>query len=204
MKQLKIMSYCRITDCSVIADGKVLVRYDPGDEDPWLLQIYKALDIRYPKFHKMDNLCKAGFIGAEMVMKDDDMEDKEDWAVVTFNRSSSSDNDIAYQKTIADPGNYYPAPSLFVYTLPNILTGEIAIRHRIFGESSHFISREFPPESICNAFHDVIAGSDARTIIGGWTEYWEGKPDVLMLKASLEEEGKLTLTINNIIELWKN
>jgi hypothetical protein len=203
MKGLKIMSYCRITDASVILDGREVAVCNPKDEDPWLLQIYKAMDIHYPKFHKMDNLCKAGFLGAEMAVNDDTQDNKEDWAVVTFNRSSSLDDDTAYQKTIADADNYFPAPSVFVYTLPNILSGEIAIRHKIMGESAHYITKEFSAERICEAFNDLVSEGKINTIVGGWAEYFQGHVDVLMFKVSVNEEDKQLLTINNILKLWK-
>ena len=60
---------------------------------------------------------------------------REDRAVVFFNRSASLQADTAYQATIQDPDNFYPSPAAFVYTLPNIVTGEIAIRNKYFGET---------------------------------------------------------------------
>ena len=41
-----------------------------------------------------------------------------------------------FQETIQHADSYYPSPALFVYTLPNIVTGEIAIRNKYYGETS--------------------------------------------------------------------
>ena len=97
--------------------------------DDQLAQLYRNIGMSYPKFFKMDRLCKAGILGAEMLLKDYDFDHenvKADWGIVLMNSASSLDNDRRYQETIATD-NYYPSPAVFVYTLANIVTGEIAI-----------------------------------------------------------------------------
>jgi len=103
-----------------------------------IAEFYRSLQIDYPKFYKMDNLSKLGFLASEMIFNDEDNRfiPREDIAVICFNSSSSLDIDTQYQKTIHDNENYFPSPSLFVYTLPNIVTGEIAIRNKFLGETS--------------------------------------------------------------------
>ena len=100
--------------------------------------LYREFVGDYPKFFKMDSLCKLGFIGAELLLKDISAEEKENAAIILFNRNGSLITDRNYQKTITDD-NYFPSPALFVYTLANIVTGEIAIRNKIYGESSFYV-----------------------------------------------------------------
>jgi 3-oxoacyl-[acyl-carrier-protein] synthase-1 len=118
----------------------------------------------------MDNLCKLGFIGAELLLKDIAAEKKENAAIILFNRSGSLVADRNYQKSIiAD--NYFPSPALFVYTLANIVTGEIAIRHKIYGESSFYILPRQDTAVIDNIVDAAFLTSRPDFVLTGWIEY---------------------------------
>ena len=67
--RLSVISYCRITNNKVIFNGKDLSvqRTDAS----WLNDIYRSLNISYPKFFKMDNLSKAGFLASELLLKNE-------------------------------------------------------------------------------------------------------------------------------------
>ena len=106
-----------------------------------LVELYRRYAGDYPKFFKMDTLSRLGFIAAEILLNGQTANGETANAidaVILANRSASIKNDTDYLATIAE-GNYYPSPALFVYTLPNIVTGEIAIRHHIQGETSFYI-----------------------------------------------------------------
>ena len=95
-----------------------------------------------PKFYKMDPLCRLGFVASELLLQaEGDRRDtpRDDRAIILFNRSSSIQADEAYQASIQDAEDYFPSPAAFVYTLPNIVTGEIAIRNHYQGETSFYI-----------------------------------------------------------------
>ena len=128
---MRVSQEIEITPTSVILNGKPIEVQQTGDK--MLVELYRSFVGDYPKFFKMDTLCRLGFIAAEILLKNEKAD-----AVVLANRSASIKNDIDYLATISD-GNYYPSPALFVYTLPNIVTGEIAIRHHIQGETSFYI-----------------------------------------------------------------
>ncbi len=162
-------------------DGETIVKHN-GQPETWLADIYHTIGMQYPKFFKMDNLCKAGTLAAEMLLQKVDFDRetvKPDWAVVLMNSASSLDDDRHYQTTIQDADNYYPSPAVFVYTLANIVTGEIAIRHKIGGESSFFVLPRTSPEQIQNIGSQCFAANPELThIICGWVDYDEGKCDV--------------------------
>lgn len=108
------------------------------DLSAFLLALYKHAGINYPKFYKMDNLSKLGFLAAEMILKNPTLIldfKKEDIAIVLYNRNSSLDTDINYFETVKEMAS----PALFVYTLPNILIGELCIRHGFKGENIFFL-----------------------------------------------------------------
>ena len=141
----------------------------------------------------MDNLCKAGTLAAELLLRDLDFDRetvKPDWAVVLMNSASSLDDDRHYQTTIQDADNYYPSPAVFVYTLANIVTGEIAIRHKIGGESSFYVVPSFSTELMEKTVTQCFAANPELThIICGWTDYDDGKCDVRMALFELRIEN---------------
>lgn len=150
--------------------------------DEQLTQQYRHIGINYPKFFKMDRLCKAGFLGAEVLLKDliDDEKKNDDWGIILMNSASSLDNDRRFQQTIAKD-NYFPSPSIFVYTLANIVTGEIAIRHKIGGETSFYVmpelDEELMTELIAQSFN---ANPKLNHILCGWVDVDHGQHEVRM------------------------
>ena len=72
---------------------------------------------------------------------------------------------------LADEPRFTPRdPSLFVYTLPNIITGEIAIRNKYEGETSAYVLERFDPETVValveQAFQDTVTAS----ALCGWVD----------------------------------
>ena len=140
-----------------------------------LVELYRRYAGDYPKFFKMDTLSRLGFIAAEILIKSTerfaDRIQSTDCAVILANKSASIKNDTDYLQTISN-GNYYPSPALFVYTLPNIVTGEIAIRHHLQGETAFYILEK--PEDlepiIQSTMSNNIKHSNPQTILCGWCE----------------------------------
>ena len=132
--------------------------------------LYREFVGDYPKFFKMDSLCKLGFIGAELLLKGISAEEKENAAIILFNRNGSLITDRNYQKTITDD-NYFPSPALFVYTLANIVTGEIAIRNKIYGESSFYVLNNQDTDLVDSIINNVYLTSSPTFILTGWVDF---------------------------------
>ena len=100
-----------------------------------MIGAYRHFAFDYPKFYRMDNLSKLGWLAAEVLFQDVSIKpyQPEDVGIVLANRSSSLDTDIKYFESVKT----IPSPALFVYTLPNIVMGEICIRHVLKGENNH-------------------------------------------------------------------
>ena len=176
------VSTCLLDSEKVVVNGNTIVRR--ATEDDWLSEIYRAIGMQYPKFFKMDNLCKAGTLAAELLLRDLDFDRenvKPDWAVLLMNSASSLDDDRRYQQTIADKDNYYPSPAVFVYTLANIVTGEICIRHKIGGESSFYIFEQYSESQMESLLEQAFEANPEFThIICGWVDVDAGRVDVQM------------------------
>lgn len=131
----------KITPESVVLNGKTILRPDESQTE-FITQIYKHIATNYPKFYKMDRMTRLGFVAAELLLQYLPDNRRDNCAIIFCNKLSSRAADLAYCGTIHDD-DYYPAPALFVYTLPNIVTGEIAIRHRIMGETCFYVTSDY-------------------------------------------------------------
>ena len=141
--------------------------YHEGDVKEFLASVYRDGNYSYPKFHKMDLLCKGGFIAAEKLL--DEVCDDDSTALVFVNSCASVSVDKEYQQTIAE-NNFFPSPSLFVYTLPNIVIGEISIRHKLYGEGAFFVQRDSSEGSGMKLAADYVRcllseGAAARALV---------------------------------------
>lgn len=169
--------HVRITPEGAWLDGRLLPVKGEPNEKSLLTTIYKQMIGDYPKYYKMDGLCRLGFIASELLLqaeKADETSIKElqrSRGVVLFNRSSSISSDKKYLASIADKDNYFPSPSVFVYTLPNIVTGEIAIRNGYHGETSFYILPEKNEEQMQTLIQTAFLDSQTTSLLTGWIDY---------------------------------
>ncbi len=158
-----------ITPDKVTVDGEELPV--EGNGGAMLTQIYKARIGDYPKFYKMDNTCRLGFIASELLLKAESATERTDRGVILFNRHSTTDTDRKFYSSILDRNEFYPSPSVFVYTLPNILTGEIAIRNLLHGETCHYLLSSPDQKMMQRIINATFAGSGLGSAITGWVDY---------------------------------
>lgn len=178
----------RITPEEVILDqrklweGKEELGEQEGKEHHSLLtSLYKQMIGNYPKFYKMDGLSRLGFVASEILLNaekgDTDVERREEEglleerAIIFFNHSSSIASDRNYKESINDKNNYFPSPSIFVYTLPNIVTGEIAIRNHFHGETSFFILPDKDERMMEEILQASCRDDQSKSFLTGWIDY---------------------------------
>lgn len=159
----------KITQDGVIVDGEIFATEQKGEA--MLTELYRRYVGDYPKFYKMDVLSKLAFISSELLLKAEGRtrQETEERAVILFNASSSIVADKLFLSTIED-GNYYPSPSHFVYTLPNITTGEIAIRNGYHAETSFYILPEKSDRQMDDIVESTFADGSVRSVICGWID----------------------------------
>ncbi|MCQ2216069.1 MAG: 3-oxoacyl-ACP synthase [Bacteroidales bacterium] len=160
-----------ITPEGVTLDGVVLSTEQKGKA--LLTELYKANVGDYPKFYKMDVMTRLGFMASELLLKAEGKErftPCENRAVILFNRTSSLIADKAHQESINDPAAFFPSPSVFVYTLPNIITGEIAIRNKYYGETSFYILEQYDETVINQVLEASFLDTHTTSIIAGWVD----------------------------------
>ena len=131
-----------------------------------LTALYRAEVGDYPKFFKMDTACKLGFLLAERLAEEPRFTPREDRAVLMFSTCGSLCNDRHYEDSVRE----FPSPSLFVYTLPNIITGEIAIRNKFEGETSAYVLEWFDPETFVALVEQAFQDAVTESAVCGWVD----------------------------------
>ncbi len=131
-----------------------------------LTALYRARVGDYPKFFKMDTACKLGFLLAEELADEPRFTPREDRAVLMFSTHGCLCNDRHYEETVQD----FPSPALFVYTLPNIVTGEIAIRNKYAGETSAYVLERFDPAVFAGLVEQGFQDEVTASALCGWVD----------------------------------
>lgn len=176
-----ISDFVRIRNGEVIKNGEKIFQLS---KEPELqaAECYRLLKMSYPKFFKMDLLAQWGIVTAELLLQNSLSLPADPFRTALFfqNVTASSHADQAYQKTISD----IPSPALFVYTLPNIVMGEIAIRHGIKGENTFIVSEQFSPEPLVKYAQTLFDQDIADELILAFLEIGSEEADIFMLRIS--------------------
>ena len=164
-----ITASCIITDQVVYTNGKAVFESPSTGIQDFLLSVYQHTGVQYPKFYKMDNLSKLGWLTCELLLREGFRAADyrpEEVAVVLSNANASLDTDYKYFATVKE----IPSPAVFVYTLPNIMIGEICIRHHFKGENAFFIFDAFNAGFLAQYVHGLMESGSARACICGWVD----------------------------------
>lgn len=160
-----------LNECRIEVEG-----YGPN----MLKNAYKIYIGDYPKFYKMDIMSKLGLLASEMLLRDERPERDDGRSVISdtqsnrdviiFSRVGTINVDSKYFETIRRKDDYYPSPTLFVYTLPNIVAGEIAIRNGYHGETN-FYALPSKDNHIMDAITMMtLLKSTTKSVISGWID----------------------------------
>jgi len=197
-----ITRYSAVNPPVLLFNGSIVLRIAANESTDFLKSSYRELKISYPKFFKMDNLCKLAFLSAEILLKDAELLTKypsEEIGMIILNSSSSLETDEKHQESISDRENYFPSPSVFVYTLPNIMTGEIAIRHKIKGENGVFISEKPDAGMIFTLVDELFSRKRVSCCITGWVESYHSRLSSCLMLVENEEKAKTVSQPQEII-----
>jgi len=185
-----ITSYAHIKHNRVSVNGNLIFKAEESVALPvFLTEAYKALNMSYPKFHKMDALCKLGILSMEAALKDSDFlthNPLDKTAIILSNAASSLDTDRNHQHSINDKSNYFPSPAVFVYTLPNIIIGEMAIKYKITGENAFFVSEKFDADLLLN-YTEALFSEETEAAVCGWVEVDAGSSEAFIFLAEISE-----------------
>jgi len=205
---LYIKKYSQISAKSVKINGTGVFSFSDSDNySTFLTGIYRFLQLSYPKFFKMDLLSKTGFLAVEALYKDSiRIVDTPDYSTAVFMtcKSSSLETDENFQFTLANDN--IPSPSLFVYTLPNILLGELCIRHKLFSENTCFVSENYLNKNVFDYICQTCLSPDINEAIVLFIDQYENSGEVLALLLAKTHDnisGEICFNMKNVESLIK-
>jgi hypothetical protein len=183
---MTITSYCIIRNQQVLTPSEKF-SLTPSSFDDFLIALYDRLQANYPRFYKMDNQSKLGFLAAEILLKEYSIQSykPETLSVVLSNANASLDTDIRFEASAQTAAS----PSLFVYTLANIVIGELCIRHGIKGENAFFVAPEFNARLMASYSHQVLTQNKTEVCLAGWVDVLGGQHNVFLYLVENWERG---------------
>ncbi len=193
-----INASCVISNHLVVKNGKAVFENKHTDLPDFLLSAYNFFGLSYPKFYKMDNLSKLGWVASEILLKDNFRAEKyrpDEPGLVLANANSSLDTDLKYFETMKD----IPSPSVFVYTLPNIMIGEICIRNNFKGENAFFVFNEFDADFMERYVSNLINNNILKACIFGWVDMLEEDYKAVLFLVEKEKSEQSSLLTQDII-----
>ncbi|MDO5971742.1 3-oxoacyl-ACP synthase [Flavivirga aquimarina] len=197
-----ITSFCNIKNNTVSLNGSVIYNDENNDFLEFIKAAYKSLETNYAKFFKMDALSKLAFLAADVLLKNESLnqEEENNIAIVFSNKASSIDTDRKHQESIQNKEDYFPSPAVFVYTLPNICIGEISIKHKLFSENSFFIFDTFNPQHLLDYTNSLLSANKAEKVLCGWVELDGENYEAFLYLVT--NNGTITHNKQNILKLY--
>lgn len=202
-KTYHISSYCHINNSNIALDGKTLFSSSHQEFHPFIKSAAQHLNTQYPKLYKMDHLSKLAFLAADILLKNAqlDSDTEHNIAIILSNKASSLDSDRIYQESISNFENFFPSPSVFVYTLPNICIGEISIKHQLHSENCFFIFDRFNADHLWINAQSLLKQQKAEKVLCGWVDLEDKNYEAFLYL--VEENGIIAHSPKEIKRLYK-
>ncbi|HEY9177766.1 MAG TPA: hypothetical protein VIN07_08755 [Flavipsychrobacter sp.] len=190
----------RITGHSLAKDGVQVLPDSAGVIEPQ--DVFRGLQYNYMKFFKMDLLCKWAWLGAEALLTEGEKTvyagvDKNKIAVVLMTSHGCIDVDKKY----LDGMQNIASPALFVYTLPNIMLGEISIRHEFKGEQLCLVDEKFNGEELHFWVDDLLTNRGMEACLCGWVDAYDKHKDICLFWITKQEDA-MDFTKDKLQELY--
>lgn len=158
----------------VIVNDSVVFSDKSADFGTFIREAFKSRGENNMKFYKMDDLCKLGYVAAAWLLDGTEF-GEEECGMVLSGKYGCLDTDMKHQQIIDKEGDAASSPAVFVYTLPNVVAGEISIRHHIKGENTWFWSDDRTMSDLKHYASLMAGASDLRYCIIGHLDFLNGE-----------------------------
>lgn len=173
-RKMRKSATVRINAGEVIVNDSVVFSDKSADFGTFIREAFKSRGENNMKFYKMDDLCKLGYVAAAWLL--DGIEfGEEECGMVLSGKYGCLDTDMKHQQIIDKEGDAASSPAVFVYTLPNVVAGEISIRHHIKGENTWFWSDDRTMSDLKHYASLMAGASDLRYCIIGHLDFLNGE-----------------------------
>lgn len=158
----------------ILLNDKEVYSSDSDDFQDFIRSAFKTVCGPNMKFYKMDSLSKLGYVASEVLL--DGIEySEEDCGLILSGVYGSLDTDIRHQQIIDTETDASVSPAVFVYTLPNVVEGEISIRHHIKGENTWFWSDDRTLSDVREYAALSMSAQDMKYCIVGHIDFLNGR-----------------------------
>lgn len=158
----------------ILLNDKEVYSSESDDFQDFIRSAFKTVCAPNMKFYKMDSLSKLGYVASEVLL--DGIEyGEEDCGLILSGVYGSLDTDIRHQQIIDSETDASASPAVFVYTLPNVVEGEISIRHHIKGENTWFWSDDRTLSDVREYAELSMSAQDMNYCIAGHIDFLNGR-----------------------------
>lgn len=158
----------------ILLNDKEVYSSDSVDFQDFIRSAFKTVCAPNMKFYKMDSLSKLGYVASEVLL--DGIEyGEEDCGLILSGVYGSLDTDIRHQQIIDTETDASASPAVFVYTLPNVVEGEISIRHHIKGENTWLWSDDRTLSDVREYAALSMSAQDMKYCIVGHIDFLNGR-----------------------------
>lgn len=163
-----------ISDGRISVDGNVVFASETSDFQTFIREAFKSRGESNLKFYKMDDFCKLGYVASAWAF--DGLEyGEEECGLILSGKYGCLDTDIRHQEIIDAEGDSSASPAVFVYTLPNVLAGEISIRHHIKGENTWFWSDDSTMSDLRKYAELAVRSQNLKYCVIGHSDFLKGE-----------------------------
>ncbi len=201
-----ISHYCYIKNNRIFLDGRLFYAADREENrQDFLKKAFRYTEVKYPNFFKMDDYSKLGMLAAEVLLKSKPILGSQGrrTGIVLSNSQATLNTDLKFQESIGNVNAFFPSPAVFVYTLPNIMAGEIAIRHQFFGENAFFVSSSF--DFVWHEFYvnNLLQNKKIENCLTGWVDVENDMMEAFVYLVQNEQDQAQNAILHQADELKK-
>ncbi|MBS1781530.1 MAG: hypothetical protein JSS78_00520 [Bacteroidetes bacterium] len=195
--KLTIEHWLRLTNYGAWIDGQTLTQDITSAE-----ALFRSQAFNYAKFFKMDQLCKWAWLGTELLLNRIESSIKQSYnksqiAVVFVTAEGCMEVDKRYRQSM----HTIPSPALFVYTLNNIMLGEVCIRHGFKGEQACLSSKDFDADELFFWAADLLTHRGMDACLLGWINMSNHQPDLCLFWVTQSGKGQ-PFSIQSLQQLY--
>lgn len=154
----------------------------------------------------MDYLSKLGFLATEVLLQNKVLTEQyssDKIGIILGNSASTYLMDEKHQLSLEDKNAYYPSPANFVYTLPNIMTGEICIKHKFKGENAVFIMEHFDADFIAAYTNKLFIDNKIDACVIGYVNIDKENYEAFLILVE-KKDSKQIFNAKALEEIYKN
>ena len=134
------------------------------DFKTYIKGLFASVSEPYMKFSKMDDYCRLGTTAVQLLLDKAggvSQYDPYEIALIVNTDTGCIESDLAHWDNIT-ADEYVSSPAIFVYTLPNVVAGEICIKNKFKGEGVTLVGNADDPKTIVERF---CGGTDTKAVI---------------------------------------